>query len=175
MPGVSLDALGRRQMARCAELLQPSPDVIQSSPQLRARQSADILGYGLCLPVQIVVEIDEIDYGEWTGLPFAQLQGDPSWSKWNTQRASSCPPSGETMGALQRRIVAHLERLHGADGGKTIALVSHAETIRAALLHYNGIPLDDFLSIEVEPASISTLAFDGPRIKVTRSSSGVAA
>jgi broad specificity phosphatase PhoE len=174
MPGVSLDVLGCLQMARCAELLQPLPDVIQSSPQLRARQSAGILGYGLSLPVQIAAEIDEIDYGEWTGLPFAQLQNDPRWSKWNAQRSRSCPPAGETMGALQRRIVVHLERLHDADGAQTIALVSHAETIRAALLHYKGIPLDDFLSIEVDPASISTVTLDGSRIQIKCSSMRVA-
>ncbi|WP_050385555.1 histidine phosphatase family protein [Bradyrhizobium pachyrhizi] len=175
MPGVSLDALGRRQMACCAELLHPSPDVIQSSPQLRAQQSAEILSYALGLPVQTATEIDEIDYGRWTGLPFAQLQCDPSWSKWNTQRASSCPPGGETMEALQQRIVAYLERLHNDDCATTIALVSHAETIRAALLYYQGIPLDDFLSIEVDPASISTLTFDGSRTQVMCSSIRVAA
>ncbi|MCA6125206.1 histidine phosphatase family protein [Bradyrhizobium sp. WSM 1704] len=175
MAGVSLDTSGRRQMAHCAELLDPRPDVIRSSPQLRTRQSASILGRMLGLPVQIASEIDEIDYGEWTGRRFADLQTDPAWSRWNAQRGSSRPPGGESMSALQRRVIAYLERLHRDPTATTIALISHAEPIRAALLHYKGLSLDEFLSIEVGPASIHTLWLDEAGVQVTCSNDEVAA
>lgn len=168
MPGVDLDDLGRRQMARCAAMMSPAPGAIQSSPQPRARQSAAIIAAHFWLPVEVVSAVDEIDVGEWTSLTFDQLAADPRWRQWNAQRGSSRPPSGESMGELQQRVVRHLEGLRGDGTDQTVAIVSHAEPIRAALMYYADIPLDDFLTVEVEPASISTLTIEGPRLRVAQ-------
>lgn len=72
------------------------------------------------------------------------------------------------MRALQQRMVQHLEQLRRAQADGTIVIVSHAEPIRAALLYYSRIPLDNFLAIEVDPASVSTLAVDKSGIRVSR-------
>jgi probable phosphoglycerate mutase len=160
MPGLALDELGCRQMQRCAELLAPSPTAIQSSPQRRARQSAEILASRFGLAVEVVPALDEIDLGDWTGRNFAELEIDPDWARWNTDRGNSRPPSGESARSLQQRVVRHLEQLRHGDSDDTLAIVSHAETIRVALLHYAGLSLDDFLSIELDPASVSTLLVD---------------
>jgi len=168
MPGVQLDDRGCRQMAGCAELIGRTPAAIQSSPQRRAQQSASILAWHFGLAVEIVAAVDEIDYGEWTSLAFADLEGDPRWSRWNSRRGTSRPPGGESMRALQRRTVRHLEQLRRVQTDGAIVIVSHAEPIRAALLYYSRIPLDNFLSIEVDPASISTLAVDQAGIRVAQ-------
>lgn len=168
MAGVQLDDLGCRQMSRCTEGIVPAPTVIQSSPQRRARQSAGILATYFRLPVEIVPAFDEIDVGDWTSRPFAELECDPRWTKWNSQREASTPPNGESMQALQRRAVQHLEELRGDPTDGTIVVVSHAEPIRAALLHYSGISLNDFLSIAVDPASVSTLFVDSIGIRVSQ-------
>jgi broad specificity phosphatase PhoE len=160
MGAVELDELGRRQMALCAEQILPTPTAIQSSPQRRARQSAGILAWYFGLPVEIVAEVDEIDLGDWTGSSFDELDKDSRWQRWNSRRGESRPPSGESMHELQRRVVRHLEQLRNDPGDGTILIVSHAEPIRAALLHYANIALDDFLSIAVDPASVSTLFLD---------------
>jgi broad specificity phosphatase PhoE len=168
MPGVQLDDRGRRQMAGCAASIGRTPAAIQSSPQRRAQQSASILAWHFGLPVEIFPAVDEIDYGGWTSLAFADLEGDPCWDRWNARRGTSRPPGGESMRALQQRIVRHLEQLRGVETDAAIVIVSHAEPIRAALLYYSGIPLDNFLSVEVGPASISTLAVDQAGIRVTQ-------
>ncbi|MCA1454194.1 histidine phosphatase family protein [Bradyrhizobium sp. BRP22] len=173
--GVQLDDLGCRQMARCAELMRPAPSAVQASPQPRARQSAAILAWHFRRPVEIVPAVDEIDCGDWTGQPFAALTNDPRWIRWNDKRGASRPPNGECMHALQRRVVEHVEQLGRDRTDGTIVIVSHAEPIRAALLHYAGIPLDNFLSIEVDPASISTLAVDETGIRIAQINQRVAA
>jgi probable phosphoglycerate mutase len=160
MGGIELDELGRQQMLVCAERIIPIPTAIQSSPQRRARQSAAILASHLRLPVEIVAAVDEIDLGNWTRRSFDDLAGDPNWRHWNERRGSGQPPKGESMRELQVRVVQHLEQLREDSGDGTIVIVSHAEPIRSALLHYAGIALDDFLSIAVDPASISTLCVD---------------
>jgi len=175
MPGVQLDDLGCRQMSRCAEIIPERPAAIQSSPQRRAQQSASILAWHFGLPVEIVAGVDEIDYGAWTSRTFAELEGDTRWNRWNTRRGSGRPPGGESMRALQQRIVRHLEQFRRAQTDGAIVIVSHAEPIRAALLHYSRTPLDNFLSIEVDPASVSTLAVDRAGIRISRINQQVSA
>jgi hypothetical protein len=34
-------------------------------------------------------------------------------------------------------------------------------------LHYQGLELDDFLSVEIEPGSVSTLIVDQNKFKIT--------
>jgi broad specificity phosphatase PhoE len=67
---------------------------------------------------------------------------------------------------LQARVVAHLEALNDTHA-RSIVVVSHAEPIRAALLHYSRKELDDFLSIEIDPGSVSTLSVDNRGLKIT--------
>ena len=167
MKGVALDDLGCQEMARCVDLIGPWPSSIQSSPQRRCMQSACIMAARFGLPVEIVPALDELDYGEWTGRRFEDLGRDPQWSSWNTQRGASRPPGGECMRSLQRRVVDHLEQLRSDQGADIIVAVSHAEPIRAALLHYSRIGLDDFLSIEIDPASISTLTVKNGGLTIT--------
>lgn len=167
MPGVSLDALGCREMAAAADIIsQSAPSILQSSPQRRALQSAGIIGARCGIPVEIAPAFDEIDMGEWTGAAFADLASDQGWQRWNESRSSTRPPNGEGMLALQVRVVRHLEQL--GDPGGSIIIVSHAEPIRAALMHYLAIGLDDFHSVTLDPASISTILFHGQRRCVSR-------
>src|SRR3954468_7687326 len=168
MPGVQLDELGCRQMSRCASLIREAPAALQSSPQRRAQQSASILGWHFGVPVEIVPAVSEIDFGDWTSLEFAELDKDPRWKRWNSHRGTSRPPGGESMRALQQRTVQHLEEIRRVSCDDTVVIVSHAEPIRAALLYYSRIRLDDFLSIDVAPGSISTLAVDQGGIRVIR-------
>jgi broad specificity phosphatase PhoE len=174
MRGVQLDEHGCRQMRATAEMIKlAGPQALQSSPQPRALHSAMIMAAAVDLPVEIVSAFDEIDMGRWTGREFARLAADPRWRQWNERRGSTCPPEGESMAALQKRVVQHIEQLRLEE--RPIAIASHAEPIRAAVMHYLGIPLDLFHSIEVDPGSISTITFEGDRAMVSRVNYGVAA
>ena len=175
MPGIGLDELGCRQVARCAQFLVPPPCAIRSSPQQRARQSAGILATRFGLEVEIAPAMDEIDLGEWSGRSFDELNDDPAWMRWNSRRGESRPPNGESMRSLQQRVVEHLEEFRKDAGDGTVVIVSHAEPIRAALLHYLRMPLDDFTSIEVAPAGISTLSVERAGIVIAGMNQGVPA
>ena len=167
MTGVPLDDIGCEEMARCAINVSPRPSLIQSSPQRRCMQSASILAAHFRLPIEIVPVLDELDYGEWTGRSFDELGQDPQWSRWNKRRGTARPPGGESMRSLQNRIVSHLEQLRKDPAAGTVVAVSHAEPIRAALLYYARMRLDDFISIEIDPASVSTLSADRGGFRIT--------
>jgi probable phosphoglycerate mutase len=51
------------------------------------------------------------------------------------------------------RVVEHIEVMRSRKFESAI-MVSHAEPIRAAIMHYRHIALDDFHRVHVEPASI---------------------
>jgi broad specificity phosphatase PhoE len=162
MPAVGLDAQGRQQMLEIAELIgHRAPLAVQSSPQRRAVQSAEIIAANFGLPVEIVSAFDEIDLGFWTGAQFKDLASDSRWQAWNERRGSARPPGGESMSALQARVVRHIEQLESQHSDVTIVIVSHAEPIRAALMHYLNVPLDQFHTLDIDPASISTIQFGG--------------
>jgi len=175
MSDIRLDALGCRQILTCAESMVPTPSAIHTSPQQRTLQSAGILAWYFGLPVEIVPALDEIDFGAWSGHTFHDLDDDPCWKLWNSRRGTSRPPNGESMGSLQQRVVRYLEQLRKDTADATIVVVSHAEPIRAALLHYTDTSLDDFLSISVDPASISTLCFDRAGVRISRINQRMAA
>jgi broad specificity phosphatase PhoE len=157
-PGVFLSAQGLREAGTLAMSFAGEPIVeIHSSPRERALQTAEPIAAHLGLRTKIVPALDELDYGEWAGRCFAELASDPHWHRWNAQRGSSCPPRGETMRAVQDRVLAHLEFLRLDHPGAIVALVTHAEVIRAVLLYARAIPLDLFHTIEVPPASVSRL------------------
>jgi broad specificity phosphatase PhoE len=166
MLGVELDDLGCRQIARCAQAIDPRPTVLQSSPQRRAQQSATILSTYFSLPIEIIIAVDELDYGDWTARSFSALENDPDWAQWNARRGQHRPPNGESMRALQLRVVRYLEQLRDDKTDDTVAIVSHAEPIRAALLYYSRKRLDEFLAIEVDPASVSTLFLAGGEVRI---------
>jgi len=158
--GVAFSSRGREQMRLLAQVLAEEPvAAIHSSPRLRARDTATAIAESHRLPVEIHAALDEIDYGNWTGMSFEQLAGLPGWRAWNEARAAVTPPNGESMQALQVRMLAYLHALPKSHARKTVVAISHAEPIRAAVLHATGLALNDFARIDVLPGSITRLAF----------------
>jgi len=99
----------------------------------------------------------ELDFGAWTGKTVDQLDADPRWWAFNRTRASATIPGGESPRAVQAHIVATIAYLANHHRGETIALVSHAEIVRMALLRYQGVSLDRFHELEIAPASVSAV------------------
>jgi broad specificity phosphatase PhoE len=154
---IGLDEIGRRQAYELASMLSTQRiDLVQASPRRRARETAQPIAARLGCDVEIVPALDELDAGAWSGRTLEALECDERWQHWNAARGSSRPPGGESMRELQCRVLAHLEML-AAMPIEAAVLVSHAEPIRAALMHFRGIPLDDFHHVAVAPASVSSL------------------
>jgi broad specificity phosphatase PhoE len=157
-PSVPLSDRGAAQAARIAlRLARETIAAIHSSPLARARSTAAAIAARLGLGVEVAAALNEVNFGRWTGRRFDDLQGDPSWARWNERRASACPPGGETMAEVQARAVSHVERVAAAHPGSGVVLVSHCDTIRAVIAHYLGLSLDNLLRFDIDPASTSSL------------------
>ena len=106
MPGVGLSERGRAEIAAVAERLAGEGIAgLYSSPLQRTRESAEIVGARLGLPVVFHDDLIELDFGEWTGSTFDAIRADPRWEPWRTQRSLASIPGGESMREVQRRAV----------------------------------------------------------------------
>jgi len=164
---VHLNRLGIAQGERLAhELAGEEIARIYSSPQPRAYETAQRLARLCREPVMIASELDEMDYGDWTGMSFAELSAIERWQAFNRLRASVRIPNGELMLEVQARLVHLMARVQIEYPNQSVALVSHADVIRAALSHCLGMSLDLSLRLEVAPASVSVIELDdhGPRV-----------
>lgn len=158
-PGAVLSAAGRDRAAALAFALAPENITrVQCSPLERTTETAGAIAAAAGLPAPEPVDaLLEIDLGRWTGRTFESLRDDPDWIAWNEHRGSTRIPGGETMAQAQARIVAHLDSLVRARDGERIALVTHADMIRAAVAHVLDLPLDNLLRFDVDPASVSRM------------------
>jgi broad specificity phosphatase PhoE len=167
MPGVGLSERGRAE-ARwlAARLAGERIGALYASPIERTRATAAIIAEQLRLPVGYRDDVIELDYGEWTGATFEAVRDDPRWHLWTRSRSTATLPGGENMRAVQQRIVAALFDLHAAHPDEHVAIVSHGDVIRAALLFALGMPLDFYARIEVAPASINTIRLEASGMRV---------
>jgi probable phosphoglycerate mutase len=156
-----LDERGRAQALLLAEQLAPAGLVaLHTSPRTRARETAAVLAARLGLEPAIEPALDELDYGAWTGKAFDELRPDPAWQRFNTARALTRIPGGETMLEAQARLAGFLERALARHPAAAIAAVSHADPLRALLGLLLGLPLDLLGRIELAPAGRAVLEVD---------------
>lgn len=156
MPGVTLSDKGRAQAAQLGGRLQDSGiSAIYASPLARARETAEPIGAAAGVPVLLSEGFSEIDFGEWTGSSFSDLEADPRWRVWNESRAIATPPGGERMAEVQLRTAREIDRLLRQHGGGRVAVVSHCDVIKAVVCRVIGLSLDRYWAFDIDPASTS--------------------
>lgn len=168
MPGVHLNAQGQAQAVVLSEALRDWPiAAIYSSPLERARETAAPLSERAGLPIQFREAFGELHFGAWEGRSLQELAGDSLWQRFNACRSLARAPGGELMMETAARVVTELEHLRAQHNEDCLAIFSHGDVIRAALILYAGIPFDLFQRIEISPASISIVELhdSGPCLK----------
>jgi len=161
-PGLSDE--GRDQVRATAEWLRPIADDIDllvASPVRRTHESAEIVAEVLG-GRDIVPEpgFAEMEFGIWEGLTFAEVaerhQEDLDAWLGNLDHA---PGGGESLRAVEERVLTGLERVLSEQSGKTIAVVSHVTPIKTMVAHALGAPLESVYRLELSPASVTVLSF----------------
>lgn len=166
-PGISLNDQGRGQAQTLAKRLAKTPlAAVYSSPLERAQETAAAIAAPHGLPVRIDERLGEMDCGDWTGRNIEELRQTEQWRQLHLQPGSTRFPGGESMLEAQARMVAALDQLRAAHLATTIAIVSHADPIKAAVAYYVGLPLDLCQRLAISTASITELSFSpyGPRL-----------
>jgi probable phosphoglycerate mutase len=141
---VSLNATGRAQATRMAELLRGAElSWIVSSDLARASETARIVGAELGLDVEFDRDLRERSFGVFEGLTreeCARLYPD-AWEDWLELRRT--PPGAETHETLAARVTAAIARatVRCTTGSRVGAglVVTHGGAIRAAVAAGTGV------------------------------------
>jgi probable phosphomutase (TIGR03848 family) len=176
MAGIHLNEQGHEQAKKLAERLGSLPiEAIYSSPLERAVETAGPLATKLHLENVINEDFFEIDFGEWTNKSFKEIENQPQFQRFNSFRSGTRIPGGELMLEAQLRIVKGLEKSCIRHPRETVAIVSHADLIKAAIAYYAGINLDMLQRIEISPASVSIIEIyeETARIMLVNDTNGI--
>ncbi|HVN88805.1 MAG TPA: histidine phosphatase family protein [Candidatus Binataceae bacterium] len=160
---IELNERGRAQVEAQARFAQTiRPDLIVTSPLVRARQSAELMAAGLG-GVEIIEEeaIAEVRYGRWEGMVYHELIDDPYYAEYRKSPIEHPTPGGETIPQVQARGVEAVSRLLRANPDQRLMFVSHGDIIRTVLCHFMGLDLTFFHRLRIDNASLSTVQVSG--------------
>lgn len=162
-----LDAHGERQATALAERLRTeAPTCVESGPRRRTLQTAQAIAERAGCGMKVSPALDELDFGDWSGRTFTQLERESGWRLWNHDRDRARTPAGIDIRAVQRSIALHLAALAATCAGATLVLVTHAEIIRSLVLHCLHAPAGDYVRFAVAPASITCFSSDASGLHV---------
>jgi broad specificity phosphatase PhoE len=139
---------------------------IYSSPLERAVETAEPLARRLGVKVLPLTGLNEVDFGDWTGLTLVALSEIAGWREFNIHRSTTRIPNGEIMPEVVARASGELDRIRLQHGSELVAVVSHGDVLRGLLAHSLGMPLDLLHRLEVDPASVSVLSYNGGAARV---------
>ncbi len=158
LPGVALSDRGRLDARVAAQRLTKREIVaVYSSPIRRCRETARIIATPHGLTPLTDRGFVEADYGTWSGRTLKDLARLKAWGRLMESASRFRFPEGETLHEVQARAVAALESLASLHGDVEVAIVSHADVIRALLCNYLGMPVDLIHRLHVGPTSLSVV------------------
>jgi broad specificity phosphatase PhoE len=163
--GVCLNEHGKAEARQLAEQFRDVKlDAIYSSPLERTLETAEAIARVAKLEVTQSPAFNEINFGGWTGKTFAQLADDEQWQRFNSERSVTTIPGGESFLDVQGRVVAELNRLSIQHPEQRVAIVSHADVIKAAIGYAKDTSIDLLQGVEIAPCSVTILIADNYEI-----------
>jgi broad specificity phosphatase PhoE len=160
---VSINETGREQARRAGEYFDGVElSAIYCSPLKRCRETAQPVADNKGLEVQVMDGLIEVEMGEWDGQLVKDLflNDKELLTAWMRNPSSVTLPGGEDFGAVRDRTALAMEeitRRHAQDGA--VLVVSHGGPIRTIICQTLKMDIDNMLRIEIDLASISSIAF----------------
>ncbi|MFF0310565.1 bifunctional RNase H/acid phosphatase [Streptosporangium sp. NPDC004379] len=165
-----LTSVGIAQAEAAAARLSRPPygiQVVVSSPLKRARVTAEIVAARLGLEVEVEEGLKEVDFGDWEGHTFTEIQ-----RRWPDELAawladpSAAPPGGESFETAARRVRTTGDRLVERYEGRTVLAVSHVTPIKTLLRLALEAPPSALYRMHLDLAALSLIEYyaDGPAV-----------
>ncbi|MCE9548410.1 MAG: histidine phosphatase family protein [Planctomycetia bacterium] len=155
-----LSAVGIAQSQAAARLLADRPLVaVYSSPLLRARQTAEFLAAPHGLSVGLIDALVEVDVGSWEGRDWAEIErSEPeAFRRFMEDPAQHGYAGGESLGAVQQRVLPAILQLLTRHAGQSIAVVAHNNVNRCVLANVLGSPLAKARAIAQENCAVNLI------------------
>jgi broad specificity phosphatase PhoE len=133
---------GVEQAERLAAALAPLPvQAVYSSPLERARETGRRIAEARAVPLRLEPRLREQSFGEWEGLSRKEvLASDPERLHGWEADLGTAPPGGDSLEAVQARMLELVGDLSRDHAGDWVVLVSHVGPIKALLCSALGAP-----------------------------------
>ena len=131
----ALNDTGRNQAMELAERVEPlRVRSLWSSDLRRARETAEIVGARLELPVQLDPRLREANRGRWEGRLFVEIACEcpDRYAAWRRAGATFRFPGGESLLEQSERVSSTLEAIRSS-GELPALVVCHGGSIRVTL------------------------------------------
>ncbi|OPY84660.1 MAG: Phosphoserine phosphatase 1 [Syntrophus sp. PtaU1.Bin208] len=151
---IDLSNAGLDQARHLALSLKDRPiSSIYSSPLKRARKTAEIINEYHHVPLFLSPDLTEMNHGDFEGLsvPDLMARNKDFLRKWLADPASVSMPHGESFLDVQTRAWKVIEGI--LTESENALVVAHNFTIASILCRIQNIPLTEFRSVCVDPAS----------------------
>ena len=166
-----LDDIGRRQAVATADFAATSyqPDLVLSSPLVRARDTAEEIGRRLGLAVEIEPGLVELDFGDVEGWAIeealthhphmAEVLLDPNGDDYSW-------PNGEMLGDFHRRVAACFEMLVEKHRHHHVLIVTHGGVIGSYYAQIDGRNPNDFTAYHFDNCGVTRVEIVDGRTRV---------
>lgn len=180
-PGISLTEKGVSQSANLCLRLGSFPIAqLRISPMERCLETITPWLNEVVLPVQpqltpvIDENLNEVDYGSWSGKRLSVLSRKAEWKTVQQSPSRMYFPSGEGIAGMQARAMSSVHELASSKGSKTAVVVSHGDVIKSIVASALGVHLDEFQRIIIDPASVTVIDYSEikPRILLLNDTRG---
>lgn len=166
---MELSARGHEQSRALARYLKGKPiDALYASPMKRVHQTmASFVVDGSIKPV-VLQDLREVDFGDWTGLHWTEVQGKYGVSAlaWLDQLECAGIPNAECARTLRSRIEPCLRQLLGQHSGQQVAIFCHGGVIRMLLAILLDWSLPTLAALEIDYASLTQVIWTPPRARL---------
>lgn len=110
---------------------------IVCSPLIRCAHPAKAFALAQQLPLQIIDELKEMNFGHWDGIPFDYFT-EQHWQAisqfWETP-ATAHAPNGETLQDFAERVIRGWQKIHSETSSAHQLVICHGGVIRIIIAH----------------------------------------
>ena len=126
-------------------------DLVLTSPLLRTRHTAELVGFP---DAETDPDLTEWAYGDYEGLTTPEIREDvPDWLVWT----HGCP-GGEDAEEVQERLDRVVARVREREG--PVLVVSHGHASRALAARWLGLPATEGRMFTLDTATVSVLSWE---------------
>ncbi len=167
---MALSERGHAQARKLAEYLHGKPlQALYASPMQRVRQTLAplLLNNGAPTPV-LKPEFREVDFGDWTGLHWTEVQARYGISAlaWLDQLQCGGIPNAENADTFRTRVGPSLHQLLNAHAGQQFGIACHGGVIRMLLSILLELPFPKTAAFEIDYASVTQVFWTPPMARL---------
>jgi broad specificity phosphatase PhoE len=150
---------GKTQMQSVLSVLRKNKvEVVYSSTENRAKESAQILSNQLNVPLELLDNIQERSWGDWENKTWLEIKEILDLMTLE-ERFTFIPPNGESWQQMEKRLKDAIQNLI-RNGKQSVCVVIHGGALRGLIPILKNSPRDESFKYEFKNASVTIFDYD---------------